>query len=140
MSGKPLWVGEINLGHVLKVKRLLVMTESAPYQLRCKLPTQIVVQLVCVVSHGCQWSGLSRGLGSTFGGTIHLSGSHAMSQRLVSIDPVDLVRGPSFLVGSTAGPTRLLQLKEIVSCVCVCVILMVKYMLDVLSHTFLYEP
>ena len=85
---------------------IMSLTESAPYQLRCKLPTQIVVQLVCVVSHGCQWSGLSRGLDSTFGGTIYISGSHAMSQRVVSIDPVDLVRGPSFLVGSTASPTR----------------------------------
>ena len=70
------------------------------------MPTQIVVQLVCVVSHGCQWSGLSRGPDSTIGGTIHLSGSDAMSQRLVSIDPVDLVRGPGFLVGSTASQTR----------------------------------
>ena len=70
------------------------------------MPTQIVVQLVCVVSHGCQWSGLIRGLDSSFGGTIHPSGTHAMSQTLVSIDPVDLVRGPSFLVGSTASPTR----------------------------------
>ena len=80
--------------------------ESAPYQLKCKLPTQIVVQLVCVVSHGCQWSGLFRGLDGTFGGTNDTSGSHAMSQIPVSIDPNDLVRDPSFLVGSTASPTR----------------------------------
>ena len=44
-----------------------------------------------------------------------------MSQTLVSIDPVDLVRGP-IKVGSTATPTRktlVAALNELVSYVCV---------------------
>ena len=66
------FVGQIHMSkaqkHIVSAyKCVWKLTESALYQLRCKLPTQIVVHLVCVVSHGCQWSGLSRGLGSIFG-------------------------------------------------------------------------
>ena len=47
-----------------------------------------------------------------------------MFHTLISIDPVDLVRDPCFLGGSTAYPTRktvVVLLYELISCVCVCV-------------------
>ena len=65
----------------------------------------MMVQLTCVVTHGCQWFDPNRGLGSSFGGTNNPHGTHAMSQTVVSIDLVDLVRKLDFQVGWTVSPT-----------------------------------
>ena len=61
-----------------------------------KLPTEIVVQVACVVTYRSQWRDPSRHPGSSLGGTNNLSGTNVISQMLDSIHPVDLVRGPCF--------------------------------------------